>query len=663
MQPLHRPLSPPSPTRTPDADASAGRSTERCVRAATGQDRPPVFCQTARLAGPALPSEHRHSLVASGPGALDTAPAAEPGSGLVSTTRLQVNFVPACHPVLAQQIAPPPSAPLLLDDMWLSLFYQLEHSSVSFVEDQLQERRRQECLNQEFCFAPLIITLENMQTFLRHIRAGHQFRGALTAAEDRALAQLETRTAALLAAGAPYARSVHLALAVMTLVEMMTDRQVLGPLRAAQPRLFDRQIERVTFGRTPTAQLTCTAGNGPLCANELDAQAVAALDWGGNNPGGDDEKRVLFGHNPCILAALTQHINDHSLLLFPSFYPLTGRDLCRLAHLPLHPIRMITCYLGRTEGLARSPLSVAVHDLGHLHNRQSIGRGGPAPGFDWHCPAQRLLWRRLLLERIPAPLAPLRLEPALNLVLLTLLHQYDTALVTYWMSDDRQSFLHLLRHILNDRRHRLQDPEQNALVTDAQCTTAVAWTIRLWQHWQATGLCWPVAQLDAVAECFVTSELPRLEQHLAFVEQHRDALRQLFCSHCRYRVAPDGSQFLACPAAFGVMESMTLFSAWNPRTGLCNLDNTDLVYLALLHSPRLRQAMAKVTGSRLPEGLAFDYRPPGSTAAQPGWPPEEEPPSVTAEPTYTASEPDSSEGTQSTDTNDKARRQRLCLLQ
>ena len=148
----------------------------------------------------------------------------------------------------------------------------------------LVKRRLVEERREDFCFAPLKVTLRNMQTFIGHILAGKQFDGPLTAQEARAMIWARQRTAALLEAGAPYKKTVSLAIAFLTLCEIITDRQVLIPLRESNPEAFDRHVERVTDWSYKPGSAADGKEPGLFSAAALDPLMVAALSWSGNNP-------------------------------------------------------------------------------------------------------------------------------------------------------------------------------------------------------------------------------------------------------------------------------------------------------------------------------------------------------------------------------------------
>ncbi|MCY4473757.1 MAG: hypothetical protein OXC07_13210 [Kistimonas sp.] len=141
------------------------------------------------------------------------------------------HFIP-----LEKQVPRPPFTPRLKEDLHLTTDFQADNS-LTFIEKQLTERRRVEEKGKEFVFAPLMVTLENMQTFIKHIEAGKQFKEPLTQQESAALKPIGQQTAKLVAAENPlYKRTLHLALSLMILCEIITQRQVITSLLHKKPR-------------------------------------------------------------------------------------------------------------------------------------------------------------------------------------------------------------------------------------------------------------------------------------------------------------------------------------------------------------------------------------------------------------------------------------------
>ena len=496
------------------------------------------------------------------------------------------------------------------EDLWLGKECQQPDGLHSF-QKLLDERRRLEACEQEFCLKPLKTTLRNMQTFIGHIRSGQQFDGELTDREDQAMAWCDARTAALLDAGAPYKKTVHLTVAFLVLCDIITDRQVLGPLAAQRPEALRHGHLRFSGGWSSKMGLATDEAGKSLASGALDPVRVAALCWGGNNPGGPDEKVELAGQlaNLAILKTLTEALADPRLLVYPSFQELDIDDFCRFGHLPLHPVGLTTDYATGADGSLKTPVEFAFHDLGHLSTLRRVGcprtlRADTDPQELLYRCDKRLAWRVLLIDSLPACLAPLKLEPALTLLLFQLFHEFSPGSAADYLQDKGDKVFVWCQNLLAQARREERNGYTSRYqdVTDAEALMAACWTLRLWQVWRkAQYLAVPTARLEALARQFLAQDVPRLQAHLAFVAQQRPALRQVFAdpAHAcltdradRCRIAGSGDFAGRC--------HQTLFEFYAPFSGLCHIDYTDVAYFAALLSPVIYQKMAARFGKALP---------------------------------------------------------------
>ena len=439
---------------------------------------------------------------------------------------LPINYHPDSRSPL-EGLVPRPKQPLrrqhLEEDDWLADSCK-EPGYLAAFQQLLDERRLVEESGGEFCFKPLMTTLRNMQILIRHIRDGQQFDGPLLADEDQALAWAQDRVAALLLAGAPYKRTVFLAIAVLILCEIVTDRQVLGPLKERQPERAGQFLARVQDWFDPPID-----DSQPIVyfsAARLDPLKVAALCWGGNNPGGGSETeqlvgpRSFYGH-----MALCRLVHARHLLIYPSFQPLDIEHFCRAGHLGLHPVGMITDYALNADGVMQSPLAFAYHDLGHLYSLAPIGEPGdpldPVAPCLWACPDKRRAFRSLLLDLLPQRLAPLKLDAALRLLLFVWFHEQGPKITAHLLNDEeRQAFISGFLSMAAQRRAFCNGlAAEYQAITDTDAALAVAWAQRLYQCWQAAD-CQPLsaARLDACARDFLAIDAPQL---LAAPEFHR----------------------------------------------------------------------------------------------------------------------------------------------
>ena len=520
-----------------------------------------------------------------------------------SDPQLRVNFVAPGY-IAADRLLPGPDlkAPLE-DDVWLQWLGTpaaeartpdsvRQASPEAHIRAQLQERARIEACGEEFLFAPCLVTLKNMQTFLRHIRAGKQFPDALSPDEAAALSRMEGQTTALMTAHTPYyKRTVYLALSLMILCEIITERQVLSPRRRQTPALFSR-ITTMNFDGYKSHS----------------AQWLAALPWSPPAPGSHD----LTGGLSMPLFATLRHtllhlMNDKNRLIWPSFQPLTITHFCYFAHLPVHPVGLTVDYACSADGLLMSPLKFAEHDLDHMLDMHRVGRAGYLPPTAVEsllcCYDQRLLLRQLLLDDMPDCLTACHLRPALTLLLFLLLHEEAPALIAQGMTTAGSPFF----FFLNTQALARRDEWNSYTDSDVQCTDreafmAALWAARVWEQLLPGQAPVTRQQLHDSARSFVRNDLPRLHSHLDFFKAHEGTLRQLFINCCEQEVLDTNNTGFFTGTLWPQWAMFTVFQNSREATGLCHLDHSDLAYLAALHSPALRQKMTSATGASLPPG-------------------------------------------------------------
>ena len=537
---------------------------------------------------------------------------------------LSINFYASGHSPLDGLVPDPPcplSAGLLEKDDWLAKDCQQPDSLDAF-RRLLAERCEREARGDEFCLAPLLTTLRNMCRFIDHITAGHQFDGRLTAKEHQALAWTREQACALEAAGAPYRRTVCLALAFMSLCEVMAGRQVLDPLAAARPAAFARYVHRVTgWSRHLEQDAPAVAGRAlPVAA--LDPLKVSIEVAAGHQRTGDSPWSEPFDH--CGLCRLWDSLYDYlgtpHLLLYPSFEPLDLADFCQLSHLGLHPVGLMTRHALNADGVMMAPLGFACHDLWHVQLQEELG--APRYQSDDRIQAalcrrdRRLGWRSLVLDQLPAGLAALHLEPALELLLFQLIHECQARqAVADYLEQGSDSFVRCLGCLARARREDCRGYGQRySAVTDSEAAMATLWTLRLWRSWQAAGFR-PLAadRLQAFAQTFVDKDLPRLREHLDFVGRHWPALRQLFAGFFGSQTNEDGHfQVRFTPGFKDVLDIELMFASFHAPSGLSHLDYTDMAYFVALQSPALCQQMADHLGIALPCRDVFSIAPFGA---------------------------------------------------
>ena len=537
-----------------------------------------------------------------------------------SDPQLPVNFVAPDFPPLKTLVPGPRFSPALKGDAWLDWAgskpgdiepppYVGEQDSLSWVLAQLQERQHTEAENGEFQFQPLLTCLENMQVFIRHIQDGLQFPEPLTEEEAAALARILAQTAPLVTGKTPYyKRTVCLSLSLMILCDIITDRQILDAARAQEDKTARHRrigIRSLPEGRTDRARLLAALPLLPLPPGAPGRHEDLPLPW-----------------YSLTLRTITKTINDQTLLLYPSFHPLTIGHFCRLGHLPLHPVGLTTDYACDADGSMMSPLGFAEHDLGHMTDRCNVGYAthwakDPKAAL-LKCHDKRLQLGQLLLDSLPDAPGWQPLEAPLTLLLFQLLHELVPVFVVQRINDSGSAFLFFLKLLAQARRDEWNSyTEDDRHGTDKETTEAALWAASLWKLWIDTG-----SQIDAVTPAmvhelagrFAREARPELQAHLAFLERHRGTVRQLFIDNSLIGCSSPGGNCFETSAAWPQQHSLTLFRYALPQTGLCHLDNTDLAYFAALHSPALCQQIEARTGDRLPGGApgTGHHEPPAS---------------------------------------------------
>ena len=540
-------------------------------------------------------------------------PSSKPLAGDIDLAdpHLPVNFVAPDFPVLETLVPGPKFSPILKGDAWLDWAgskpgdvrpppYVGEQDSLSWIRAQLQERQRTEADKGEFQLRPLLTTLENMQIFIRHIQDGLQFPEPLTEEEAAALARILAQTAPLVTNKTPYyKRTVCLSLSLMILCDIITDRQILDTARAQEDTGLAYRLVLLSSlpdNRAYRAQLLAAL---PLLPASPDAP-------------GPPENMPLPLYNRTRLA-LEETICDQTLLLYPSFHPLTLGHFCRLGPLPLHPVGLTPDYACSADGAMMSPLEFAEHDIGHMKDRCKVGRCPQGPQSPTEalldCHDKRLQLSQLLLDSLPDSPGWQPLKAPLTLLLFQLFHEETPVFIASIIDYSGSPFLFFLKLLAKARRNEWNSyTEDDRRGTDKEAAQAALWAAFLWELWQDTD-----SQIEAVtpevvrklAGRFDREARPELQAHLRFLEKHRGTLRQLFVDNGRIDgCSPGGNSGFETGAAWPQQHSLTLFQYTVPKTGLCHLDNTDLGYFSALHSPQLRQKIEMATGEDLPPGTA-----------------------------------------------------------
>ena len=503
-----------------------------------------------------------------------------------------------------ERIMPQPPHDIRTDlarDRCLRTTLQDPEHSTRFYHQQVQCRRQCQQDNEEYRFAPFLVTLENMSLLVDNILANQQFREPLDARERGAFLTLKGLILRLITQQAPYKRTVRLALLMTCMLEIMTARHVVAALHDSDSLLLKKgrlkefpffpRCEGLEDDEDPVAQ--------PAAGIDLDR--VLACRWGELNPTGRyDEQAELFDDYCGLGSELEEWLENPALFVYPSFEPLDPEDFCRFAHLPVYPLGLITGYALNADGVMRTPMSFLLHDFVHA----SSGRiweylEGARPLENL---ASRLALRTLVLDELPVAIRTPGLESAVVLVLFHLFHER-------MIFESRQelgsaNFVPLLHRICTIRRMRSCDyPDVYRQIGDWEALLACHWV-----HWMYNrGLRdHPLRSCDIklLATRFVAQEVPLLRGQWDFFDGHRQEVRDWLAAREQVRTLADGSRNHCyksrsdyAKARFDNAELVF----WQEYNAHCEgpVDYTDLAWFDVLYTPgdgrRMLQELALQT--------------------------------------------------------------------
>ena len=465
----------------------------------------------------------------------------------------------------------------------------------TFYRQQIARRAEMEARGEEYIFAPLQVTLENMWRLTAHILAGRQFPEPLTEEDVDAFLKLQRQIEDLIAHKAPYRRTVQLAFVMTVLQELMVERHVIGPLQEAKPRLFDRQ-------RCMRAGFLCQSDSGETgtrVAATIPLQEVLACRFGDLVlDGGEGDKDSLLNFRG-MATELLRYLDNPAVLLYPSFAPLDPEHFCRAGHLPVYPLGLMTAHAINADGFMRTPLAFLEHDMLHTVINETwryLEHRGPLKGG----PGSRLAFRQLALDRLPAGLREHNIERAVILVLFTLFHERDVINAQCVM--EFRTPLWLWRIICEARRENRYDygPDYWA-IGDSQALLACLWVFRVYQCLNPSGDAGFVSA-EVQASQAMASGLAALLEHWAFFERHSDRLHGLLLPRCRQSRIE--SQYLypvrgPMASAFPSREVVLQLQKDPDAEGLVR--HTDLVYFVTLLSEGGPECMARILGEAPPD--------------------------------------------------------------
>ena len=438
----------------------------------------------------------------------------------------------------------------------------------------------------DYTFEPFMALLDNMRRVSSHCLADRQFEEALTEEEYRAFLGVQGHIDQMKQLGAPYKRTVWLAVLLATVQEVVSGRHVIDGLKGQEAGKALRKKQRLrTFTFFAPDQCRLPAGS-RLSWPQIDLDKVLACRWGGLNPAGSlDECQQLFIGGSFIGHHLQDWLDTPTLFLCPSFEPLDLADFCRFGPLPVYPLGLITAAAVNADGVMHTPLAFLEHDLDHV----STTRG-------WTCVhSDRLLesvsgrerFGRLVLERLPAEWEAL--QPALHLIVFYLFHEARPLGAEAVMQEEHCGrLLGRISELCRARRWDLSPLYRR--ITDRQAWLACHWAHALYRELdRAAGACCRPEQQG------VESVSQALEQW-RFFEDNRSAIHSWLMSRQKTATTWSGDVLrrIECRSEWVWWQSgshwLTVREEYNSR---CEgpVDYTDVAYKAVLLHPQLREQM------------------------------------------------------------------------
>ena len=441
----------------------------------------------------------------------------------------------------------------------------------------------------DYTFAPFECLLDNMRQVVVHCLAGRQFEEALKDDEHRAFVAVLDQIDRMKQKGAPYKRTVWLAVLFASVQEVISGRHVIDRLRQDARALWDRErlVDFPFYRRRAPGQLTQQR----LTYQQIDLDRVLSCRWGGLNPQGRLDAFEEFLHGGRHIGhQLQAWLDTPGLFLCPSFERLDLADFCRFAHLPIYPLGLLTGCARNADGAELTPLSFLDHDLGHAGALRGWDPGAHQ-GRLFGSPGGRERFRFLVLDCLPAALG--RLERVMTLIVFYLLHETRPGLASTQMEDDHCGrLLHGINELRRAGRWGLPACYQNT--TDEQAWLACHWAHALYRQLvQDPGEARPAEDLIAQA---LAQTLPPAQEQWRFFEARRDAIEAWFRSREETEASCYGGvrYSIACQSEWCFLYFEDgLVPFWEDYDKRCEgpVDYRDLAYLAVLHDPETHQQM------------------------------------------------------------------------
>ncbi|UYM17899.1 hypothetical protein [Endozoicomonas euniceicola] len=236
---------------------------------------------------------------------------------------LTVFFISLARADIQEQLKPPVEYEIIHDPD-IKGIYQNEKESLSWFDNELEERKSAEIDGKPYKTKALKITLQNLKGFTQHILDGKQFREELKNDERNAYNQLQSDLGKVDTNQPEYLETIKLSEKLALLYNLSVIRHV-------------DEIQRLNY-------LTLLSRTLP---GEYEQPSYTAL----------------YNMPPSL--GLMELAEQTDILLLPGFEPLSISDFVGFCHLRLYPLGLTSSYIAKADGENQSPYAFFGHDEQH----------------------------------------------------------------------------------------------------------------------------------------------------------------------------------------------------------------------------------------------------------------------------------------------------------
>ena len=223
-----------------------------------------------------------------------------------------------------QELLKPPVEYEIIHDPNIKGIYQNEKESLSWFNNELEERKSAEIDGKPYKTKALKITLQNLKGFTQHILDGKQFREELKSDERNAYNQLQYDLGKVDTNQPEYLETIKLSEKLALLYNLSVISHV-------------DEIQRLNYLNLLFRTL----------------------------PGEYEQPSYTAFYNMPPSSGLMELAEQTDILLLPGFEPLSITDFVGFCHLRLYPLGLTSSYIAEADGENHSPYAFFEHDEQH----------------------------------------------------------------------------------------------------------------------------------------------------------------------------------------------------------------------------------------------------------------------------------------------------------